>query len=534
MLSSSILLLLGLASAVKAQTTYTGCHNHSTVEYCYGPDGEETALVTYSAVDSSTLTTATLPVSVSASATTTGQTTAVTGCHTHGSDIYCINGAGDEVSISVTATATGEPPAQYTDCHAHGTDQYCMAPDGSEVLIVGSSTAEEDHDDHDDDHDHEDGEEQEMDCHFHAGVEHCVPAGGSEQGESEGAALNCELVERDYDIGLRIGTIFVILVTSAIGVFAPMLLSKLPFRRINQSAFTVVKQFGTGVILSTALVHLYTHAQLMFANQCLGRLRYEGTTSAIVMAGIILAFLFEYVGHRIVIARVHRASQGDVPPIEASSSSTSDTSKGEINQEGKDGKDASASASAPAYQANNLTNLGHSHGNPLDPANPHSTMSVMVMEAGILFHSILIGLTLVVAGDSFYKTLLVVIVFHQFFEGLSLGARIAVLPAKFARFWPTKFFMATAFALITPIGMAIGLGVINSFNGNDPKTIVTIGTLDSLSAGILLWVGLVDMLARDWILDHGEMVEASIGQTLLGGVSLFAGMILMSVLGKWA
>ena len=33
MLSSSILLLLGLASAVKAQTTYTGCHNHSTVEY---------------------------------------------------------------------------------------------------------------------------------------------------------------------------------------------------------------------------------------------------------------------------------------------------------------------------------------------------------------------------------------------------------------------------------------------------------------------------------------------------------------------
>lgn len=33
MLSSSILLFLGLAGAVSAQTTYSGCHNHSTVEY---------------------------------------------------------------------------------------------------------------------------------------------------------------------------------------------------------------------------------------------------------------------------------------------------------------------------------------------------------------------------------------------------------------------------------------------------------------------------------------------------------------------
>lgn len=267
----------------------------------------------------------------------------------------------------------------------------------------------------------------------------------------------------------------------------------------------------------------------MFGNPCLGRLNYEGTTSAIVMGGIILAFLFEFVGHRIIIARAHRRCQAEMPVSEATSAS--DNSKDEVTQ---DGKNASAPTPVPAYQSNNLTNLGHNHGNPLDPANPNSTLSVMVMEAGILFHSILIGLTLVVAGDSFYKTLLVVIVFHQFFEGLSLGARIALLPAKYARFWPTKFCMATAFALITPIGMSIGLGVINNFNGNDPNTIVTIGTLDALSAGILLWVGLVDMLARDWILDGGEMLEATVGRTLVGGVSLFAGMILMSVLGKWA
>lgn len=55
---------------------------------------------------------------------------------------------------------------------------------------------------------------------------------------------------------LRIGTLFVILVTSALGVFLPMLLIKLPFQRINTMFSTVIKQFGTGVILSTAFVHV--------------------------------------------------------------------------------------------------------------------------------------------------------------------------------------------------------------------------------------------------------------------------------------
>lgn len=268
----------------------------------------------------------------------------------------------------------------------------------------------------------------------------------------------------------------------------------------------------------------------MFNNRCLGSLAYEGTTSAIVMGGIILAFLFEYIGHRIILARGRSREQES----NAGSEETTTTTEFGKDEVPTPGTNAAAGPPISAYKSNNLTNLGHNHGNALDPANPNSKLSVMVMEAGILFHSVLIGLTLVVAGDSFYKTLLVVIVFHQFFEGLALGARIALLPSKFARFWRAKFPMAVAFTLITPLGMAIGLGVINNFNGNEKSTIVAIGTLDALSAGILIWVGVVDMLARDWILDGGEMLHTSVGKTLVGGVSLFAGMILMSVLGKWA
>lgn len=55
---------------------------------------------------------------------------------------------------------------------------------------------------------------------------------------------------------LRIGTLFVILVTSAIGVFAPILLSKLPFAAVNAWISVVIKQFGTGIIIATAFVHV--------------------------------------------------------------------------------------------------------------------------------------------------------------------------------------------------------------------------------------------------------------------------------------
>lgn len=63
-------------------------------------------------------------------------------------------------------------------------------------------------------------------------------------------------MDREYNLPLRIGTLFVVLVTSAIGVFVPMLLAKLPMKRFGVLVFTVIKQFGTGVIMSTAFVHV--------------------------------------------------------------------------------------------------------------------------------------------------------------------------------------------------------------------------------------------------------------------------------------
>lgn len=490
---------------------------HGSVSYCYDSDGDETAMTTLATAVSTSST----PASVAASTTAEAQTTAVTGCHLHATDVFCIDGHGEEVSVSLTGTPTTPLPAQYTDCHSHGSESYCVDEEGNDVLVLGSTEAGHDQTEEEEGHNDE-ASEGEMNCHFHAGVEHCVASGESESSSSAASESTCDAPpSRDYNIGLRVGSIFIILATSGLAVLFPLFIHKLPLGRVNGTIFTIIKQFGTGIIISTAFVHLYTHASLMFTNPCLTGIHYEATTSAVVMAGLFTAFLVEYCGYRFVLARENK--KGLTGATNSEEGSTHNTDSKHVHEN----------------HSSALQDISHSHA----PANfnPNTPLAVSVMEAGILFHSVLIGLTLVVAPDSsgntsgYYNTLLAVIVFHQFFEGLALGARIALLPNRSLHFgkW-SKMLMALAFALITPLGMAIGIGVLNEFNGNDQSTILTIGVLDALSAGVLLWVGVVDMWGRDWAVTGGEMVNAGFVKVVVGLLSLIVGMVLMSVLGKWA
>jgi zinc transporter 1/2/3 len=218
----------------------------------------------------------------------------------------------------------------------------------------------------------------------------------------------------------------------------------------------------------------------MFGNECLGELKYEATATLITMAGAFLSFLVDYTSNRLA----HwRRSKYTVTEIDNSTPGTPD--------EAKDTKSSSPLAATSHHQ----------HRNNAFATSASDAVSVIVLEAGIIFHSLLLGITLVVAGDSVFITLFIVIVFHQMFEGLALGVRIAAIDTTTSsRLKRTKFLiLPLAFALVTPTGMGIGIGVLRSFNGNDPSTIVALGTLDSLSAGILLWVGFVDMWAGDWL-----------------------------------
>lgn len=446
--------------------------------------------------------------------------TAITNCHLHDTDVYC-QADGTEFSVQATPTVA----SAFTDCHSHGSEMYCVDESGGDVLVdlEASGGEAKEHEGNDDEEAAEGGEEH---CHEHAGIPHCV-GGNSER--------TCNAPDREYNVNLRVGLLFAIFATSAMGVFGPILLYRLvPRSPILDTIFMVIKQFGTGIIISTAFVHLYTHASMMFANDCVGELDYEGTTSAIVMAGLFLSFLVEYFGSRIVIHKTRKMSGIGIE----------ERAKAVLQTE---------------------------------------VVSIIVMEAGIIFHSLLIGLTLVVSGDNFVMTLFVVIIFHQIFEGLALGTRIAtvgackhpqvpttaavshahqsaqdgsdnphdktvnsneasslssVAPVPLELSMKKKLSLAALFAFVTPVGMAIGIGVLSKFNGNDKATLIAIGTLDAVSAGILVWVGVVEMWAADWMTGaHGrkaELAEARPAIVALAMSGLLSGLVVMSVLGKWA
>jgi hypothetical protein len=51
----------------------------------------------------------------------------------------------------------------------------------------------------------------------------------------------------------------------------------------------------------------------------------------------------------------------------------------------------------------------------------------------------------------------------------------------------------SSYQLITPIGIAIGIGLHSVYNPNSSAALLSSGVLDSISAGILVYAGLVEM-----------------------------------------
>jgi solute carrier family 39 (zinc transporter), member 1/2/3 len=157
--------------------------------------------------------------------------------------------------------------------------------------------------------------------------------------------------------------------------------------------------------------------------------------------------------------------------------------------------------------------------------------AVFILEFGVIFHSIFIGLTLAVAGDEF-TILYIVLVFHQTFEGLGLGARLATIRWPKSKWW-VPWALGSLYGVTTPISVAIGLAVRTSFAPGSNSTLLINGIFDSISAGILLYTGLVELMAHEFMFNQ-EMRKASMGLVLgaFGCMCLGAG--LMALLGKWA
>jgi len=117
-------------------------------------------------------------------------------------------------------------------------------------------------------------------------------------------------------------------------------------------------------------------------------------------------------------------------------------------------------------------------GQSVDPAVYRKmSLNITLLEGGILFHSIFVGITISLTIDGFV-ILLVAIVFHQMFEGLGLGSRIAEVPYPKGSIRP--WVLVAAFGTTAPIGQAIGLAVRDSYDPNSAFGLIIVGIFNAL------------------------------------------------------
>jgi len=159
--------------------------------------------------------------------------------------------------------------------------------------------------------------------------------------------------------------------------------------------------------------------------------------------------------------------------------------------------------------------------------NTKAMVKMMVLFIGLLFHNIFVGLDLGI-GDNDYS-LFIAIIFHQFFEGLGLGSRIAYASLKH---FISVIVIDLTFALACPVGIAIGLGVKSAVEDNDSLFQGFKGTIEGLSAGILIYISIMAMMRT--YAENGLTGMALNYHRISSYIGLLFGAAVMAVIGIWA
>ncbi|KAH6661229.1 Zinc/iron permease [Truncatella angustata] len=360
-------------------------------------------------------------------------------------------------------------------------------------------------------------------------------AAGSAQDEPSTVTVDCDSGnEFDGRLGLRVSAIFVILVSSLLGALLPVVLARSRHVNVPSSFFFVAKYFGTGVIIATSIMHLLVPAFDALSSPCLQ----DYDISAYPWAGgicfmtIMVMFFIEVIISHYDLFGGSSHSHGNEP----SDPSLGMLKSGTISTSPSPSQDQDLETGTHKGPANSglpgEDHLGHNREHSEGEAAFAAQMTALfILEFGVIFHSIFIGLTLAVAGDEFV-ILYIVLVFHQMFEGLGLGSRLAVAS------WPRgkgymPYLLATLYALSTPIAIAAGLGVRETLTPGSSTTLIINGVFDAISAGILLYTGLVELMAHEFMFSP-QMQKAGLKMKMSALGCVFLGGGLMALLAKWA
>jgi zinc transporter 1/2/3 len=383
--------------------------------------------------------------------------------------------------------------------------------------------------------------------------------------------------ENEYDgrLGARISAIFVILIVSSAVTFFPVLATRSKRVRIPLYVYLFARYFGTGVIVATAFIQwvlspptesvmttqLTYRSLLDPAYEEIGPASCVGMTSgwagytwppAIALASGMGVFLMDFAAERFVEKKYgwsHGGGHDEEKHVTAFDAANAryTSSNGCSNHQALHSGEQDGTLNVSDATQTTTGNTAFAEAKSGHHADENSSIETedslatersfqqqiaafLILEFGVIFHSVIIGLTLGSVGDEF-PVLYPVIVFHQSFEGLGIGARLSAIPFP-KRFSWMPWTLCAAYGLTTPIALAIGLGVRTTYNEASMTASIVSGVLDSVSAGILIYTGFVELLARDFLFNPDRTRNDR--QLAFMVVSVLLGAGIMALLGKWA
>ncbi|KAF9987165.1 hypothetical protein BGZ75_000983 [Mortierella antarctica] len=378
----------------------------------------------------------------------------------------------------------------------------------------------------------------------------------------------------DYSLPLHIGGLFANMAASALGVLLPILFAYTTFNakttgRIH-SVIQTARNFGSGVILATAFIHMLPSAFSDLSNESLPMLfqedaGYGGWAGLIAMTSALLLHLLEFTAtqrffNRAKELKQQKENQARVHAMDRLQDAHGEKEKVRVTD--TDSLEEGHASPAGLESVDPCVHVGHVHGGEILLVNrnnqsqqdqfvksPDSSLlaeealahaqeekrtrliGTYILEFGIALHSVIIGVSLGTTNNAGFVSLLIALLFHQFFEGVALGGRIASL--KFARSSMSPWLLSFWFAISTPLGIAIGIGIRSSYDGESVTALIVEGVFDACSAGILLYTALVQLMSTE-LNANKSFREESTQHQAVQFAALWLGAAAMAVIGKWA
>ncbi|KAJ3071617.1 hypothetical protein HDU98_005055 [Podochytrium sp. JEL0797] len=335
-----------------------------------------------------------------------------------------------------------------------------------------------------------------------------------------------------YDVGFHIAGIFIVLLISGTGIFTTLALGVHAKAPIFVTILQLFKMFGIGIICATAWIHLLPDAFSQFGNPCLPEGWQGYGTNFVGFFGMTAAFLVQLIELAAVDYKTRhdakaaqRAADLDCTPLEHVAVSGNAAALVDHSSHAHERKEMTLEDAIPAgHSGKSDSSSDDNHGLARD-----TELGTLLLECGIIFHSLIIGVTLGVTADTTFTSLLIAICFHQMFEGMALGVLIGGL--KFSV--TTKRLLCLAYPLTTPFGIALGVVMRNFYNANDPDLVLVQGIFNSLAAGILFYNTYTELMSAE--ISHNGFFHGFTGKFKAACFfAMYLGAGTMALIGNWA